>query len=198
MDEELKWFHCTTHTYGAWLHGEARGFRTRHHREHIEGDYKNPPPEGKYAYKLERSKKLMTQDAVSLEPEWRAIIGAALVEKLQELDVQLLCLSMSSTHAHLLGKMPPGPVPRQLVGLAKKHAKFVCNEKGWEGKLWAVRSKPNPIKDRPHQLNTYYYILRHINEGAWVWDFRRGVISSLELKSAESPGTEVPGESLDE
>ena len=38
-----RWFHCTSHTYGAWLHGDERSFRTRHHREHKIGDYKNPP-----------------------------------------------------------------------------------------------------------------------------------------------------------
>jgi hypothetical protein len=31
------------HTYGTWLPGDPKGFRTRHHREHIEGDYKKPP-----------------------------------------------------------------------------------------------------------------------------------------------------------
>ena len=59
MDETWRWFHCTVHTYGAWLHGSARGFRTRHHREHIEGDYKNPPPQGMYDDKLQRSKELL-------------------------------------------------------------------------------------------------------------------------------------------
>ena len=44
---EPRWFHVTAHTYGAWLAGDARGFRTRHHREHVEGDYKHPPPAGR-------------------------------------------------------------------------------------------------------------------------------------------------------
>lgn len=30
------WFHCIATTYGAWLYGDSRGFRTRHHREHVE------------------------------------------------------------------------------------------------------------------------------------------------------------------
>ena len=36
------WYHCTTHTYGSWLRGDRRGWRARHHREHVQGDYKNP------------------------------------------------------------------------------------------------------------------------------------------------------------
>jgi hypothetical protein len=43
-DPSFAWFHAIITTYGAWLDGDARGFRTRHHREHVEGDYKNPPP----------------------------------------------------------------------------------------------------------------------------------------------------------
>jgi hypothetical protein len=182
-----QWFHCTTHTYGAWLYGDPRGYRTRHHREHVEGDYRNPPPPGMYASQFERSNKLLKQNPVTLSPFWRAVVGAAMVEKLLKFDLLLLCLSMSGQHCHLLAKMPGGQVPRQWVGMAKKHSHFIANEKGWTGKLWAVRSKPNPIRDRAHQLNAYNYILRHVHEGAWVWDFRRSVITP------ESPGTAVPG-----
>jgi hypothetical protein len=39
------WYHCMFHTYGAWLPGDHRGFRTRHHKKHIEGDYNHPPEE---------------------------------------------------------------------------------------------------------------------------------------------------------
>src|SRR5436190_1901454 len=76
VPDTRKWFHITTHTYAAWLPGDPRGFRTRHHREHVEGDYKNPPPPGKYADRLARSKKLLTQEPVKLAPEWRPMVGA--------------------------------------------------------------------------------------------------------------------------
>src|SRR3954468_9029001 len=39
------WYHCMGNTYGTWLPGDPRGFRTRLHREHVEGDYRNPPKE---------------------------------------------------------------------------------------------------------------------------------------------------------
>ena len=122
-----------------------------------------------------------------LTPEWREVVGAALVEKLLRLGAQLLALSMSGQHCHFLAKMPPGEIPRKWTGQAKKHAHFIANEKDWKGALWAVRSKVTPIKDRPHQLNAFDYILRHANEGAWVWDFRK------HKPVQESPGTAVPG-----
>ncbi len=186
MDATWQWFHLTSHTYGAWLYGDPRGFRTRHHREHIDGDYKNPPPRGMYDDKLVRSRELLKQDPVRLTPEWRPIVGRAVRDKIQLLGAQLLCASMSSTHLHLLAKMPPGEIPRQWVGQAKKHSNFICKDHGWTGKLWAVRGKVLPVKDRQHQLNVYYYILNHLHEGAWVWSFRDG-------ETTESPGTAVPG-----
>jgi REP element-mobilizing transposase RayT len=115
----------------------------------------------------------MTQPPVKLSQEWRAIVGAAVCEKLRQLGAQVLAVSMSSTHVHVLAKMPPGPTPRIWMGQAKKHATFIAKGKGWTGKLWAVRCKVTPIKDRQHQLNTYRYILRHVREGAWVWHFRQ-------------------------
>ena len=33
------WYHVMCHTYGTWLPGDPKGFRTRHHREQVEGDY---------------------------------------------------------------------------------------------------------------------------------------------------------------
>ena len=167
-----RWFHVTTHTYGAWLPGDPRGFRTRHHRKHVEGDYRNPPPPGAHDEELQRSRELLKQPPVVLAPEWRKIVGEAFRDKLLELEALLLCVSVSGQHVHYLAKMPPGPVPRLWTGLAKKHVWHVAKDKGWTGMLWAKRSKPTPVKDRRHQLNVFNYILRHADEGAWIWDFR--------------------------
>jgi hypothetical protein len=188
-----QWFHITAHTYGAWLHGDSKSFRMRHHREHIVGDYKNPPPPGMYDQKLARSRALLKQEPVRLEPKWWPIVGAAVKDKLIELGTQLLVVSMGTTHLHLLGKMPPGPVPRQWVGRAKKHANFIAKEHGYTGKLWAVRCKVKPINDRKHQLNTFDYISRHLMEGACVWDFRYPDAPKIGLGPWESPGPYGPG-----
>src|SRR5947209_1153828 len=188
MNDERRWFHLIVTTYGAWLYGDPRGFRTRHHREHVEGDYKNPPPPGKYADKEARSRRLLKQPPVVIPAEWRQKIGEPLRDKLRTLGAMVLCVSVSGQHAHLLAKMPPGRIPRKWVGQAKKHAKFLANEAGWTGKLWAVGSKPEPVNDRKHQLNVFNYILRHAEQGAWVWDFR-----TEQQPPPESPGTAVPG-----
>ena len=76
---------------------------------------------------------------------------------------------MAST-VHYLAKMPL-TAPREWTGIAKKHAWFEARDRGWEGFLWAKRSKAIPVKDRRHQLNVYGYIGRHVDEGAWLWSF---------------------------
>jgi len=172
VDDTRTWFHLTAHTYGAWLHGDPRGFRTRHHRVHVEGDYKNPPPAGMYIDLEARSRRLMKQEAVVLTAEWRRVAGEAMRERLLELGALVLCISVSGQHVHYLAKMSP-LVPRRWTGLAKKHAWHVAIDRGWTGSLWAKRSKATPVKDRAHQLKAFDYILRHAGQGAWVWNFRQ-------------------------
>jgi hypothetical protein len=55
--DSRRWHHVVLTTYGAWLYGDVRGFRTRHHREHVDGDYKNPPPAEKYIAEERRSRE---------------------------------------------------------------------------------------------------------------------------------------------
>ncbi len=168
--ENTHWFHVTTHTYGAWLYGDPRGFRTRHHREHVEGDYKNPPPKGKYDDEYQRSKDSLKQPPVILSPEWRKEVGIAMRDKLLQVGAMLLRLSVSGQHVHYLAKMPTA-MPKFWTGLAKKHAWFELRDRGWKGMLWAKGGKATPVKDRKHQLNVYGYIGRHVHEGAWLWSF---------------------------
>ena len=168
---EPAWYHIILTTYGAWLYGDPRGFRTRHHREHVEGDYRNPPPEGRYARLEQRSREALKQPPAVVPNALRPILGKALVERFHELSALVVCAAVGGQHVHLLAKMRRDRV-RAWVGAAKKHAWFVLRERGWTGKLWGKRSKSVAILDRSHQLNVYRYILRHRNAGAWVWSIR--------------------------
>jgi len=96
-------------------------------------------------------------------------------DKLQQLGAQVLCFNLGNTHVHVLAKMPIEPVPRNWIGQAKMYSNMMGKKQGWTGKLWAVRCKAARIRDRQHQLNTFQYILDHVREGAWIWDFRNGL-----------------------
>jgi len=170
--DEQVWYHVILTTYGAWLDGDARGFRTRHHREHVEGDYKNPPPQGKYADRERRSRESLKQPPVILPGDLRPIIATALRERFEQAGAFVLCISVGGQHVHVLVKTPPGVV-RDWSGLAKAHAWHTARRHGWRKKLWAKRGKFKPVRDRQHQLNVYNYILGHAREGAWVWKWSR-------------------------
>ena len=70
---EGRWYHCVSTTYGAWLYGDARGFRTRHHRRHVDGDYKHRPPADSYTH----TRATSVYTAAMLRPRTAVAIAAA-------------------------------------------------------------------------------------------------------------------------
>ncbi|HEX3872244.1 MAG TPA: hypothetical protein VHV77_17485 [Pirellulales bacterium] len=196
------WHHVILTGYGAWPDGDARGFRTRRHRQHVDGDYKNPPPAGKYAAREKHSRLTLKQSAVEFSSEWRPIVGTAVCDRLREFGCWVLCVAAARQHVHLLVKIPAAKV-RAWIGRAKMHATFVMHEGGWQGKVWAVRCKVVRIRNRAHQMNTFYYICDHVEEGAWVGVWKDDVDRAsdpgpagpglLGAHSPESPGPAGPG-----
>jgi REP element-mobilizing transposase RayT len=167
-----RWIHFVETMYGCWLYGDPRGFRTRHHREHVEGDYKRPPPPGRYIDRCYRSRASLKQPPVTVPIKLRAFIGTAIRERLEQQGAFVLCLAVSGKHLHLLAKLPPRLDDRDVMGIAKKHTTFEMRKQAWKGKLWAKRGKELAVRTRKHHQGAYWYILRHASEGAYVWDWR--------------------------
>ncbi|HDZ20524.1 hypothetical protein LCGC14_0162870 [marine sediment metagenome] len=164
------WYHVNGNTYGTWLPGDKRGWRSRHHKQHVDGDYKNPPPPGTYDDLHEHAKGVMGQPAVVLNVDQRRIAGEALVEMLLKQEVEVLALSVDAVHFHLLARFGDLPA-RAVVGRAKKHATFTLQRGGHRRRVWGKRARVLPIKDRAHQVNVFRYILSHATSGAWTWRF---------------------------
>lgn len=164
------WYHCMGHTYGTWLPGDPKGFRTRHHREHIVGDYKNPPPKGMYDKRHQHAKGLMKRDPIFLTPEQRLPVVRLLVESLQRRNFDIATACVTDVHFHILARIPDHH-PRHWIGVAKKESSHYAREADLAppGGLWAARSKTLPIHSRPHQINTARYIFDHQKEGGAVW-----------------------------
>jgi hypothetical protein len=177
------WYHLTSNSYGTWLRGDPRGWRERHHRKHVEGDYKNPPKRGTGDKELQKSKDLMQRAAVRLEKRLRGIALLAIVLTLLGDGMDVIIASLDDHHLHLLARFRDHQ-PRKRLGWAKFYATkavkeyishcekthggavgFQLNLKPGEG-LWAKRSKAIPIKNRSHQLNVVKYVADHRNRGA--------------------------------
>jgi hypothetical protein len=191
------WYHAMGNTFGTWPPGDDRGWRSWRHREHCEGDYKNPPPREQHGQRLRRSLALMKRPAVHLRLQHRVIAARALGEKLRELDAEVIDLCVTKAHYHILARFAAmdlgpqalaqlyerlrlvagnmlddgrDPLPRHVVGLAKKHASFKLREASgiFDGGIWARKCKIMPIEDRRHQLNASHYIRGHVDEGGAV------------------------------
>ncbi|MCC6681198.1 MAG: hypothetical protein IT445_09900 [Phycisphaeraceae bacterium] len=109
------WYHCMANAYGTWLPGDPRGFRTRHHREHLEGDYKQPPPTGRYEQRHHNARQLLRQSQIVLEAfDVRLftcrVFGHALL--FHQIELRELCLSR--VHLHLLARFRPPPAESKL------------------------------------------------------------------------------------
>jgi REP element-mobilizing transposase RayT len=169
------WYHITIHVYGSWLRGDPRGWRSRHHREHVDGDYRNPPPSCKYDNLYELSKALMKRDPVPIAEELRQLIANALAEKLRQDGIEVVIISVDAKHVHILARVRDHN-PRHWVGRAKKHASHSVRQHGLRteaGGLWAKRCHPEPIADRRHEVRTAGYIFDHSKRGAKLWRIDR-------------------------
>lgn len=175
------WYHCIGNTYGTWLPGDPRGWHARTHRQHIEGDYKSPPPRGKYDTLHDHSQKLMQRDEVMLREDQQQIVLDVIAESLAFNEIACAVMSVSPTHAHVVarfvrdrrtsgGKLIADPA-RHYFGIARKRAARRLSENGSipPGGLWSKRTTVVPIADQGHFGNVVEYIQRHKEEGAVIW-----------------------------
>ena len=164
------WYHINGTTYGTWQPGDPRGWRSKKHKRHVEGDYRNPPPPGAHGGLLEYSMDHMSQQPVRLERHELRIAGEALVAMLLHQGVEVLVLSIDEFHFHGLARFADNVV-RPRVGRTKKHATFMLQNAGREERVWQTSNYPKAIRNRRHQLEVFRYIRDHEQEGAHVWTF---------------------------
>ena len=184
------WYHVNGSTYGTWLRGDPRGWRARHHREQVDGDYQDPPPQGKYDRLHDHSRRLMHRPPVRLTEQARQVASEVMVRTLQFHKVELVALCVDDHHFHLLARFPKPrdsnpwalrkdaktgiAAARHYVGIAKKQSARALSRMKLvaKGGVWAVRCRCLPIQDRAHQLNVVRYTESHARHGAAVWTIR--------------------------
>jgi hypothetical protein len=170
------WYHVTVGTLNSWLPGDPRGFRTRDHKLHSSGHHRSPPPVGEHAGLLTCARSAAGTPLVLPRP-LRRVIGLAFVERLEQLDRQLLVISVGGLHCHNQVLLPTDrDAAKREIGLCKRHASFKVRAQ-LPGRIWARECGLAPIRDRQHQINTYNYIRNHYHSGAWVWTFREGELT---------------------
>jgi REP element-mobilizing transposase RayT len=165
------WYHCTGNTYGTWLPGSELGWREYQHRQHVDGDYRSPPPDTAHRRnRLAMAKRDLKRDPVYLSSEAQRVVCESFRKVLDGKGVEVVSIAIDTHHFHLLARFPDHN-PRHLIGIAKRTASTVLKRLGLAvpGGVWARRSLCKPIVDRAHQVNTAKYIVAHAAKGATVW-----------------------------
>ena len=176
------WYHVSSNTKSTWLHGDRRGFRTRHHREHIEGDYRIPPPPDRYEAKLRRSKALLKEPPVVLTFEQCLIACRTMAEAFQFHAIWFADIAVGPNHFHVLAQFPPDrfmangrPIldpAMHFSGIAKKESARRLSTMGMrpQGHTWGKKSHPVPVENEDHFAYLRdVYIPGHVDEGAAVY-----------------------------
>ncbi|MFA6044456.1 MAG: transposase [Phycisphaerales bacterium] len=88
-------FFLTWHSYGTWLHGDARGTMDDVHNR---AGTPRLPPDRK---RLEHAEFLMAQPAFILSPEMRTTVDSAIRLHAEKREWRVLALNVRSNHVHV-------------------------------------------------------------------------------------------------
>ncbi|XAL98464.1 transposase [Phycisphaeraceae bacterium D3-23] len=165
------WYHLIFNTRGSWLPGDPRGFRSRNHRKHSDGDYNSPPPAGQHAglHKLIRGK---SKPAVTLPADLFETIGQAALDKSASQGHRILAIAVDAHHVHVLAELPDDRLAvKRIVGSWKQRASHKVRER-LPGEVWSKSCDPVQVKDPVHHRQVFEYIPAHAQQGAWVWSYK--------------------------
>jgi len=170
--DRLWWWHLILSTKRSWLPGDARGFRSREHRIHSSGDYKQRPPDDEHAGLRNTNEQYAAP--VEIPRELRGVVVDAIHRKLDKQAYEVLVIAVGMHHAHLLVRLPDDYTSVKKVAGQLKQASSHAVREHLPGRLWADGGKPIRIRSRRHQLEVFEYIREHAKEGATVWCFKDG------------------------
>jgi hypothetical protein len=111
----MRWRHVVISTLNSWLPGDPRGFRSRDHKVHSSGDYKNPPPTGEHEGLYNYSKEISGSPVV-IPRHLREAAGRAIRRKLKKRNLRVLAVSVAGMHAH-----PAGGIAGQSLAHSPHH-----------------------------------------------------------------------------
>jgi hypothetical protein len=171
----LMWRHVIISTRRSWLHGDERGFRSRDHRIHSSGDYKNPPPAGEHAelqdYHLSQAKG----PPVKIPRTLRREVGSALLCAVLLSKNRVLVIAVGQKHAHALVRLPRSRKRAKRIVGKWKATRTPALRKALPRRIWGEGGKYKPVKTRDHLRTAFKYIRDEQGPGASVWTYGQGI-----------------------
>jgi hypothetical protein len=172
------WWLITWGTYGSWLPGDPRGFRTWRRREYV------PPTYGKaqsgeriydpaaYTERLDESRSRLTSTAVSLTVHERREACSALVVEIAAVRIVPAILAVAKHHAHLISQFGDLEI-RPTVGRLKAAATRSMKDPSFDPpSVWAKGCHMESLNSENDFVAAYQYVEQHGAQGAVIhkWD----------------------------
>src|SRR5438309_7358670 len=101
MGIPLRSRHIVVNTKNTWLHGDERGFRSRNHRIHSSGDYKNPPPPEEHVG-LRHYHQRRASEPLDIPEELRPSLVAGFRDRFAKEGYPPLVVACDARHLHAL------------------------------------------------------------------------------------------------
>ena len=173
-----KWWLVSWSTYGTWLPGDPRGYRTWRGKRHV------PPPKryaapGEATYEpaphrelLALARKSMNEEPVFLSPDERRTAAEAMREEFELIPVEPSILAVAEWHVHVLVRVGGYPL-RTAAGRLRAAATRLLHIRGTPGrKVWCQGCDLESKNDDSAIETAFRYVERHDAQGACVdiWD----------------------------
>jgi hypothetical protein len=172
------WWLLTWRTYGSWLPGDPRGFRTWRRREYV------PPPReqaesgepiynpGDYTERYAAARERLTAPAVCLTLADRRKACSALVAEIGKLQIVPAILAVAESHVHFISQFGELRI-RRVAGRLKAAATIaIKHQNSTEGPVWGTGSHMKSLYAEDDFVSAFRYVEQHEGEGAVVhkWD----------------------------
>lgn len=180
-----KWWLVTWTTYGSWLPGDPRGFRTWRGREYVAppkryaGVDETPYRAADYGERYRLSQEI-SDDSVSLNPDQRRTACDACVADIIELGLAASVIAVGAVHTHLLarfGSRPIRPTAGRLKSMMTRGIKE--HDSSFQPKrTWSKGCHPSSCEDEREYHAKFRYVVRHRDEGAVVHVWPNVIVAS--------------------
>ncbi|MFA9477717.1 hypothetical protein ACERK3_05345 [Phycisphaerales bacterium AB-hyl4] len=162
------WRHVTFGTKRSWNPADPRGFRSRRHRIHSSGDYRNPPPKHEHARLREHLNAKLHRPIFITQP-LRSLLGQQLVAYLHTQGHPIVAAAVGCMHAHLLVALPiVATEAKRIIGRAKAMSSLAVRCE-MPGRIWADGGDFKPVRDASHYERARQYIRFKQEPDAWTW-----------------------------
>ena len=114
-------------------------------------------------------------DLLTVPTRLRQIIGQHIIIALRELGHEVLAMSVSGRHSHILVELPDDlRVMKAIIGEAKRASSRAVRDE-MPGTIWAAGGDFDPVDSPPHAREGVNYILTKQGPWAWTWHFREPI-----------------------